>query len=665
MKTKLLVFLFFLGISSVKAQPDIITNLTTYASGLDNPKDIKVVDSILYVATTTQLLSYDLKINNPTPNVVFTVPSSTTTSQSFVTTFNIRNGVALVVSEEINPVEDAFVDSKVNRIVLSNTSINNVIDTSANYVSAVIFDGNLLYRTIEIGEMSSLIVRDVSISGSTFTTLATFNGVVNDLAIFDDLVLVSHRDNRLSYVNVNDSSPSLLPLNIGTSSINSLGIQVLKEQLFFTNDNIIYEGSLFDEIVNIDEFELIENTTFETDNNEDSFSDIFIYRGIAYMTIMDRGLIVTAQIESDIECTNSNGTTFNDVLENLDSPSKLIIFNNEIYFDEPLVGISKLNLSSLVISPLYSAAKSGNNYEIIQDYALDSNHLYFNSITVDVSNFDHISSDIKRIDINGLNFAVETLVSSSVEAETIAGVTINNNELIYAVIDPNSDEDSTKIFTYDLDSNSSNDENVTLDFLIESSATNSDDIYLTDGEKIYKGDLNNLGANLTTFLDNSTDGGYIESISINNDNIYLSTGQNIEFISLSNTDPNATPSTIATNSSILQDIGYGTTACGLFEGIAVDGLKTYTSLTGSGKIVSFDTSSLSSNIINAKSSHFFSLNDKVLSFNDKNLNVSIYTITGNKVLDINTSESRELNLKNLESAIYIIKINSQSFKLVL
>lgn len=664
MKTKLL---FLMGIFSLfvgYAQPDVSTDLTTIASGLDNPTDIKVANDILYVATTTQILAYDLTEGTPSATVIFTVPTATATSQDFITAFNIRNNSAILVAHErINPSADTFIETNVTRILLSDTNNTLVVDTSTDYVSAVTFDGNMLYRAIESEEDDTtyIVSRDVSIADSPFTTITNTDDVVNDLAIYKGNLLVSSRTNKISHLSLSASSPVLVPLNISENTINSKGIQVINDGLFYTSKNFIYEGYLTDEIVYVDTYELIKNETYNLEETNTDFSDVFIYKGTAFATLAESGLVIKILLANNENCADTPGTTFTNITEDLEFSDNVTVYNNEIYFTEQLKGISKINLNTQTKTLLYTTSKIGTDYEIIQDLIVEGTTLYFTSRIVDVSSedFNTLSSSIKKLDVSLSNPSTITLVNATSPSNVISGIVKHNNTITYTVVD----YDETAIYTLDLTSNAIQNENVTYNFSVENAKNIDSIIYLSDGEKIYKGDLDNLSNPLEIYLDN-TNKGYIEGLTLTNNDIYYAIDRTIKKAPLVQNGSEFIESTIATNTSKITPGQYDTTFCSYFEDIVIDGTNVYASFSESGTIVSFNNPTLSNKTLKKDTKAPFSIKDGVLSFYQNNVVGTIYSVLGSKVLSFNTKTSTKIDLNHLSTGIYFITIGNNSYKIL-
>lgn len=648
-------------------EENTLTNLTEIANGLNSPNDLTIINNILYVATEDQILSYDITVTNPTPTIIFTTPSATANTLEVVSFFNILNGVLFVVSEKIDLIEEKFLESKVNRVPLSNPSNTTVIETVPNYVSAATFNGSLLYRVEEdqINDISNIMVRDVAIPGSTFTTIASFNGIVLDIDTYKNLVLISNRSNSIFAINIDDATPTAQSLLLGENINSSLGIQVLddSEELFITSSNKIYEGFLFDENANLGIFPIIENTIYTDGGNNTSFSDIFIYKGVGYMTIAESGVVVkTDPIETNLDCPNSE-LSITDFVTNLDSPEQIIKKDNDIYMIEPLAGISKIDITTKAKTTVYTALRNGNNYEFLNDFIINNNILYFTSRTIDVTNFNYVSSSVKKLDLS--TSTLSTLLTSTLENEFIQDIDINGNNIVYSITD-NTDEEfpTSSISLYNTTTNLVTNTGLNLNFFLDDFIIDGNDIYFVQNGigSILKGDLTNLSNPTSIFLNNDNSD-FIEHLSLNNGLLYFSNQHTIKRVALNSANPNTGIETIAINGSITNPSNYNTTSCSSFNGVLVDENLVYTSMPDANRIVTINNQSLSINSIIKSKDLFLKISENTLQFNNlkKPITVNIYTITGKNILSFKANNiENTINIKHLLSGIYFIKLSNGS-----
>ncbi|NIJ43858.1 hypothetical protein FHR24_000297 [Wenyingzhuangia heitensis] len=655
MKKTLLLILMLLTTGFIKAQTEY-SNLTEIVTNLNSPNDLNILDDILYVATETQILSYNITTENPSANVIFTAPSATETTEEYITFFNINNGFIYVGHEKVNFVDDVFVASKITKIELGNLANTTLLETENNYVSAATFNGSLLYRITEdeINDLSILSVRDTAIPASSYSNITSFNGVVTSIDIFKNLILISTRNGGVNFVDITANTPSYLPLNLGETINGNTGIQVINDGLFIAANNKIYEGYLYDKNVNIDIYALIENTTYKDGVNNKNFNDVFIYKGVAYMTIADSGLIVkTEEISSDSNCENS-GSTLNNFVNNLEGPRQLTKHNNDLYLIEQIKGISKIDINTKAKTEIYTALKTGNNYEILQRFIILNNNLYFTSRTINVSTFDFISSDIKKINLSSTPFTATTILSSSLESETIQALEINGTDILFSKIDDTNDDPIVTIHTLNTTNNTVTDTGLSFNYYIEEFAITGDDIYYTndDDNQILKGDLNNLTNTPSVFLNANNQ--YIQHYTINDGILYLSINQEIKKVNLNSINPNASIEKIAVNGSVFEQSTYNTTYCSSFNGLTVDTNTAYASI--SNKIVSFNNETLSNSYIDNLSNNIFKIENDYILFNKTNspLKGNIYKITGQKIIDFDSEISNKISIKNLTNGIYIL-----------
>ncbi len=666
MKIKLLLIFAILIACFSHAQDAEYTNLTEIVNGLNKPKDLKIVDDILYVATENQILSYDITQASPTANVIFTVPSATTTTLEGITAFNIRNGFVFIVHEKIDTVNEVFLESNVSRVQLSNTTNSTVIETVSNFVSAVIFDGSLLYRVTETETASVLTVRDVAITGSTASVVTTFSTVAQDLAIFKNLVLISDKNGIINYVNVNDASPTAKPLILGDDISGILGIQIINDEIFITSNSRIYQGFLFDENVNLSIFPLIENVAYKDGGNNVSFNDIFIYKGVAYMTLAESGVIVKSEVLATSFNCFSGGSAITNLATDLQTPRQILKKDNDIYVIEALTGISKIDITNKVKTTVYTALKNGNNYELLNDFIINNNSLYFTSSTIDITNFDYVSSSLKKLDLS--TSILSTLLTSTLENESIEDLDINGNNIVYSTTD-NTDEEfpTSSISIYNTTTNLVTNTGLNFNFFLDDFAIDGNDIYFVQNGvgSILKGDLNNLSSPVSTFFNNDNNN-FIEHITISGEFLYFSNELEVRSLTLNTANP-IIMETVAV-STITNASSYDTTNCSSYEGIVIDGNTIYTSFPDANRITSSDVIMLSvDSIIKSKDIEFVINNDAII-FNKiiGDLTGRIMNITGKELLSFTVNNTqKKVSINNLNSGVYFIVLNNgTSYKFI-
>ena len=642
------------------------TSLTEIDNNLNNPNDITVYNDVLYVATEDQILSYDISQPNPTATTIYTVPAPTASELNVITFFNIRNGVALIAQEKIDLDNDVFVESNIVRVVLNNLSIAPLtVDTSTSYISAATFDENLLYRIteseVEGDTISTISVRDLSITNDPLETVASFTGIARDLKVFQNSLIASERDGTLFYVDPAETTPTASPLNLGTSIGNNAGIQILGNDIFITANNKIHQGFLFKQEVNLALFDLVENTTHTQEGNTTSFGDVFIHKGIIYSTLPDSGLLVKTDIEITDSLCEGTGSSIDEFFTDTTLPEQIKKVNNDLFVLERLNGISKINLTTLQKTPILIPEIVGNTFEIITDFEIVNNELFFTSITLDIDSneFDIVSSDLKKVDVNNTT-AITTLNSSSNANEVIEELEVSGDLILFSKIIENLDDTtSTQLFSFDTTNDAINQININFDF--DMMLTHGSDVYFTtEDNEVLTTSISNLTNTPNLFLDTDS---YINNIYIDANFLYLSMDNTLKKIALSNTNPNSDLLTVAINGSILEASEYGTSQCASFTSIALNGSTLLAAMAT--KIVSFNNETLSSSIITLQEkNNAFSLKNNLLRFTTKTKGV-IYNMMGKQVLTFNTNVNKVVNLENLSNGLYIIKTQeNQTYKIV-
>lgn len=667
MKTKLLILFFTFFTFFINAQE--YTNLTEIDYELDTPNQLRVSDDILYVATNNQILSYDITTVNPVANIIYTSPELSSGYENIIVTFNIRNGFLFIASETIDTINDSFEEINVIRVQLSLLSNIQIIETLTDYTSAITFNGSLLYRVTEdeTTNLSTISYRDVNVIGSTMTALTTFNGVARDIDTYKNLVIISKIDGSIEAVNIDDNTFTLAPLNLGTTISNALGIQVLDDDqsIFIAAGNKIYEGYLFDENVNLDLYNLIENSSYLSNGVNANFNDVFVYKGVAYMTISDSGVVVkTDQISTNYDCYDT-GSNFNEFASNIESPENIFISNNIMYVNL-LQEIISIDLANNNQTSIYTADKIGINYEILQDLYVDNNTLYFTSRTINVDSYEIISSDLKKIDLTETNYPLTKLIHNTLGTGIIHNLTLKGDQLIYSFED-NSDANLTSIHTYNTSNNTTSNTGLSFDGYIGKMITNGDDIYYLDYDYgILKGSINSFSTNPSIFISSENTFFYPNSIFINNGELFFTDAQEILKVSLSATNPETSVETVLLNGTIAEPGGYDTTYCGYFEGgLFVNNNHIYASINGSNTIISFYGESLSNEEIIVSKENPFYLKNNILYFKDKEQQGFIYNSIGSIVSSFDSSKKPYLDLTSLKHGVYFIKTNKANFKIVI
>ncbi|WP_026976419.1 T9SS type A sorting domain-containing protein [Flavobacterium tegetincola] len=300
MKIKLLSLFFVLLLSNTIYSQ---TNTTDYASGLTDATYLKMNGTDMYVLGSQNIYKIDTAASNPTPTVIYTVPSGFS-----LVHFTINANLLYVALENYIAATETFLGGKIIAVDVNNLS-NPAQDiyTTSEYISSVTNVGATLYITAETllnppsfePFMTHLDVIDASVASPTAQTLVTnvTNTSVIGGSVYDNAIvyLSSQDDDEILSINVSQAVPTVTTFQ--TFSF-SRGLFKLNNELYMSNGSLIKKIDVTNPSAGSNSVAV--NAAYQDTNPNDgslffaNFRDVVVVGNTIYATLKNQGKVVQA-----------------------------------------------------------------------------------------------------------------------------------------------------------------------------------------------------------------------------------------------------------------------------------------------------------------------------------------------------------------------------------